>query len=118
MINYGNQVAEIKLNSFLWARNVTPKIKTQIYHILVKSTITCTADTRQKLWQNKIQRKWIFGDRIRSPFIYSYINDTDYIINTDCTNSNVYSFADDTVLIYFGNERDFFLNNKQGNKQN
>jgi len=34
-----------KLNSILWDRDVTPKTKTHIYHAIVKSTITYTAET-------------------------------------------------------------------------
>ena len=44
-----------KLNSVLWDRDVAPKTKTRIYHAVVKSTITCAAETwcsKQKRWQN------------------------------------------------------------------
>ena len=43
-INTG-RAAIIKLNSILWGREVTPKTKTQIYHAIVKSTITYAAET-------------------------------------------------------------------------
>ena len=34
-----------KLNSILWDRDVTPKTKTHIYHAIVQSTITYSAET-------------------------------------------------------------------------
>jgi len=39
------QAAATKLNSILWDRDVTPKIKTHIYHEIVKRTITYAAET-------------------------------------------------------------------------
>ena len=39
------QLRIAKLNSILWDRDVTLKTKTHIYHAVVKSTITYTAET-------------------------------------------------------------------------
>jgi len=39
------QLAIMKLNSILWDHDMTPKTKTDIYHAIVKSTITCAAET-------------------------------------------------------------------------
>ena len=43
-INRG-RAAISKLNSILWDRDVTSKIKTHIYHAVVKSIITYAAET-------------------------------------------------------------------------
>ena len=43
-INKG-RAAISKLNSNLWNGDVTPKTKTHIYHAILKSTITYTAET-------------------------------------------------------------------------
>jgi hypothetical protein len=43
-INRG-RAAITKLNSILWDRDVTPKTKTDIYHAIVKNTITHAAET-------------------------------------------------------------------------
>jgi len=43
-INRG-RAAITKLNSILWDCDVTPKTKTHIYHAVVKSTVTYTAET-------------------------------------------------------------------------
>ena len=39
------RAAITKLNSILWDRDVTPETKTYIYHAIVKSTFTYTAET-------------------------------------------------------------------------
>ena len=39
------RAAITKLNSILWDCDVTPKTKTHIYHAVVKSTVTYTAET-------------------------------------------------------------------------
>jgi hypothetical protein len=42
---YRGRVDITKRNSILWDNDVTQKTKTNIYHAIVKSTITCAAET-------------------------------------------------------------------------
>jgi len=42
---HGGRAAITKLNSILWDRDVTPKTKTHISHVIVKSTIKHAAET-------------------------------------------------------------------------
>ena len=60
------RAAITKLNSILWDRDVTPKTKTRIYYVIVKSAITYAAET----WclKAKMVAKLNFGDtRLDSP---------------------------------------------------
>jgi len=52
------RAAITKLNSILWDRDVTPETKTYIYHAIVKSTCTYTAETWCLKAKNRIKTKF------------------------------------------------------------
>jgi hypothetical protein len=63
-INRG-RAAITKLNSILWDRDVTHKTKTDIYHAIVKSTITYAAETwclKAKMVAKLNSTEMVFGD--------------------------------------------------------